>query len=249
MGFLAADGCFRDNGTFAIASSEKDLEHLMKFSEYIQYKNKVSKGFTRSIITPQLEYANYSINVGGIFDFICGVQSKFDLKPRKTYSPPNIEFYRNFTNEQLMAYFIGFVDGDGTIQNPKKNAYSCIVVQCHISWMDFFSGINALVLGGTGTVRESQGKAKLHLGNQIFVKKLKRFVVDMSLPVLSRKWDKIDVDVVLRRELFERRFEAFKVVYSKDKKIKEISEEIGVTPFIVSNYIKLLKKDLPYIND
>ncbi len=108
LGFIYADGYISDGGVFELSLSYRDLEHLRKFSKYIDFsgniieKSKIllnSKIFYRC----RLEFATQEY-----FDNFLSV----GIVPNKTFKLT----FPTFLKESLVRHFIrGIFDGDGTI--------------------------------------------------------------------------------------------------------------------------------------
>lgn len=189
IGFLLADG-YLSNKFLDIHISEIDLDHLNKFKMHIKNIGLVSYKKHNDI---NLRIHNK--------DIIQKIREKFDFKLRKTYNPPDIKYYYKFTLNQLLAIFIGFIDGDGNIEVLKKCPR--IRVRCHISWnqwlkffMSCFENIQKIrytfhIIEPKEGTKHSQ-QTYLYLGDRYFIKFLVDFIHKNSIPVLIRKWNKLE---------------------------------------------------------
>lgn len=66
-----------------------------------------------------------------------------------------------------------------------------------------------------------RGYAYFSITNHKSLKKLKRFVIKEKLPVLDRKWDKIDLNFIPHKEAHDRNFKTFEKMFEKFKKLSE----------------------------
>lgn len=107
-GFIAADGCIRNNKRLSIGLQKGDIEHLKKFTEDIKYTNEVKLYKDRCSVT---------INCKEICQ---DLTSNFNITERKskTLSPPLL-----INEEFIAAYIKGIIDGDGSIMENRIIIY------------------------------------------------------------------------------------------------------------------------------
>lgn len=181
MGFVAADGWINHKtGQLVMQLSNKDKDHLQLFANFLNTSVKdVPRNMSRvtvqdKILAPQI------IN-------------KFGFQNHKTLNPPNI----NFKGDKFIAFFTGFIDGDGSIilQGNK----SSIRVEIHANWLNtlkqFLEQIH-IDLGFNIPIRDlakinSYGYAAGGLYRKDIVKKFKNKILELEIPFLKRKWDRI----------------------------------------------------------
>lgn len=200
VGYLLADGSISEKRLEISSINEK---HLKKLSYYLNkdYKSRIQK---------------YGYNVGGnIYTLLIGgrqtllkIKEKFDIHNNKTLNPPNFIKYK-FTNDQLIAMFIGFIDGDGTIakkcgQNSKRKDFF-FRIQIHSSWLDFLKNYcvffsDLLNLDIPEPKINTRGYALLQNSNTIWLKYLKRFSLDNNLPIMDYKWIMVDLNFISKSE-------------------------------------------------
>ena len=188
MGFLAADGYFHKN-RLTLTLAKNDVSHLMKFANFIKCENcrDVKNGCSLSVQDSHT---------------VPKIVKKYNLKARKTYNPPNISW---MNADICLPFFIGFVDGDGSIgfQYGRKD---CILrIKNHSSWMPTLQQMIDIVCTQAGTLTpivklNNKGYAEVNIANSITLKFLKNITKNLKLPVLKRKWDKIDETLVSRVE-------------------------------------------------
>lgn len=191
IGFLMADGHFdKDRGSVALGISNKDIDHLKKFSKLINAKVLVGKNYSRvnrqdKIIVPK-------------------IIDKFNISNRKTYEPPVV----NIDNDDLfLSFIIGFIDGDGCIDSRTQG----IEITCHKSWGDNLNKWFARIWILSKCISNGKNKkpevimqkrlegysgrpaiyARIRTNNNTFCMFLKNKAIKMHLPILTRKWNRI----------------------------------------------------------
>lgn len=111
-GFIAADGNITEDNGVRIALEQKDMVLLEKFKEEIEFSGEIKK-------YPYLHIENRFYVRIEICDLqiISDLEKHWNITPRKTKTlqPPNLE-----NEELIMAYIIGFLDGDGSIGKTQK---------------------------------------------------------------------------------------------------------------------------------
>lgn len=118
MGFIMADGHIntKDN-RLSLRISIKDIDHLIKFSLFIQskttlYKQSVGTSIKHNLKMPELI-------------------KKFDINNRKTYNPPKLIFNNN---DLFLSFLIGFIDGDGCIRKQTGRKDCSLTVKNYYTW-------------------------------------------------------------------------------------------------------------------
>lgn len=188
-GFIAADGTFNHSTMrFKIALSNKDLEHLKKLAEFLNYSGTIkdTKNNTSGFAIQD------KVNVYKIIH-------KFDFKQNKTMNPPSLIIDEE---EKFLAFIIGFIDGDGCI-NKQTGREDCILrIKIHSSWLNWLTLViqrlsSIIDVKLTGPKINNQGYTSLQCGNRILLDFLKK--KSYALPVLQRKWSKIDENRVKKK--------------------------------------------------
>lgn len=180
LGFIIADGHFNDKSKqIQINLSEKDLHHLIKLSEYVEYKKKV-------------ESPRIVINYTDINDWLI---ENFNIKSNKTYNPCSLN---KTYGDNLFSFIIGFIDGDGSID---KKGY--LRIKCHKSWMD---NLNFMISYLTeNEVKQgyinSEGMSFISVTKIEIMKKIKQKIIDLGLPVLDRKWGRVKMSKFSKKEI------------------------------------------------
>ena len=192
-GFLMADGNFKRYGDSIIklrcTLAAKDRPHLERLADKFKTRihDKISNG------RPQVELSVIDTKV------IPAYVSKFNITTNKTYSPPSTEILRKFTDSQLLAMLVGFIDGDGCITTPRyKGKGNTIVLVSHISWLHNISLWNDVLYNNSGYDKTtlpylSNGYVRATWSNRMVLSYLKLFAIANNLPILNRKWDRINL--------------------------------------------------------
>ena len=179
LGFIMADGHFSKANRICINLCKKDLAHLKKFANFVEY--------TGDLIKPSI-----TISYNKIKDEL---YDKFRISNNKTYEPCLLD---KLSGEAFFSFIIGFMDGDGTI-NKKGNLY----VVSHKNWFDnidsmlrfltnkYFCSINksGLVVGGISNIET--------------MKSIKTKILKLELPILNRKWDRVNFNKLSKSEKHE----------------------------------------------
>jgi hypothetical protein len=202
-GFIMADGSIlrRNRGfhslnySLSLELSVKDLDHIKKFSKFVNANIMLR---TVNAYKKNTKVARVQKNDNNTIPLLI---NKFNFNKNKTINPPNYLMIKN--NNLFIAFIIGFIDGDGSI-NKKTNTIS---VECHLTWkkclQKWFDRL--WILSKTKlltrqmklpTVKNSYKKdkrvyAQIKISNYNFVNFLKNKAIELNLPILKRKWDRI----------------------------------------------------------
>lgn len=231
IGFLLADGHFRRNGEIKLELSITDASHLKKFKTFTKSSNKIRK-------------SKDGILTFSVFDsqHIPKLQEKFKITNNKTYQPPLIRT-KSMTDEQFLALFIGFIDGDGCI-HTKSNGQSSIIITLHQNWIfnlkcmeDNIKSIIKIAFNSKSKSKLIQAKnktyASLSLHKIEILQYLKNFGIKHNLPVLKRKWNLIDEHKISRQKQQTQLYNTINptILHLRDvehKKFKEIAKTINI---------------------
>lgn len=228
IGFILADGHISKNFRLTITLAKKDSNHLMKLKNYIEASN----------IEHKLNSNKCGIKLQDKY-YIRKLVEKFDISNRKTYNPP--EFYVE-SDDLFLALFIGYIDGDGQIRHQFKRKDCCICIHIHSSWTDlmncWIARVNKICHTNSplGKVTNN-GYYRVNISNSIILNKLKEFVIKNNLPVLSRKWDLIDLNYISRYIASKINRDKIKSLYEKNKTPTQISKELGLSRSNVYGYL------------
>lgn len=176
VGFLLADGSFYKN-RFEFSLQEKDKKHLELFKNYINGPELKIKGKSNRI--------SFS-NKNSIKDFT----EFFNIKSRKTYNPPDKNFYEKFCDVKLYSLLCGIIDGDGYIDVKIGHHYN-INITSHSSWNEFylwlFNRLNIKV-----NIFIKNNISRYTIGKKENIINLFFQFEELKLPKLKRKWVKIE---------------------------------------------------------
>jgi hypothetical protein len=218
LGFILADGHIGDNNRLTITLSNKDINHLHEFANFIKCDIKSVNKINR-------QHSCIRVMDSDIFSII---RSDFDIKTNKTKNPPNCIVFDVLTDDELLCIFTGFVDGDGCIMNLQSRKDFSLRIKCHGSWitiLEYFN--NRLQLNGTCKIN-NQGYSMLGISNSVTLKLLKRNVERLNIPTLKRKWDIIDYNFIGRNELAVMRKHQIIELINQDKSITEMSKTLKI---------------------
>lgn len=220
IGFIMADGHINhDTNRLIISLSSKDKDHLIKFSNFIGSNLCERNGVVSISIQDQIKMP-VLIN-------------KFNFKPRKTYNPPNLSWIEN--DDLFLAFFAGFVDGDGHIKNLASHHTATLVIKCHSSWLsvlEIFCDRLENILGITFFSKpkiNNQGYASWTISNHQIIKKIKRKIESLNLPLMKRKWDNIDLKLIRRHEQARINEGNIKMLIDQGFKQRDIAKKLGIS--------------------
>ena len=187
-GFIMADGHIGNGGYLRFGLSMIDYEHLKKLGDYLNVEIRIYKSKSYG---KQREYCSFACK-----DVVNGnkLKEKLNIKEVKTYNPPNL----NWLDEdwKFLSFFCGLIDGDGMIQQTNDRLANMIRISCHASWllnMEWFS--NELlkrfnIKSKTGLTSRGCSYLTIYKFEQLKFLKLK--FLELNLPFMKRKWNKID---------------------------------------------------------
>lgn len=227
IGFIFADGHISQNNRLRITLSIKDLTHLERFAKYVNSK---------VWITRFGKYDKCTVSIKDV-DNIKLLKELYDIHHRKTYHPPNSVIFDNLSNQQKLAFVIGFIDGDGSIRKLSRTSspYN-IVIKNHASWLpvhnqfsnflkDYFdveSSMNPKLM--------NSGYSQLNISHSDIVYGIKTFIDENDIPVLSRKWDIISPRLPRQRNrLSLSQISEVRELYHKGLKIHHLSKTFNIS--------------------
>lgn len=193
-GFIAADGCIIDgNGQHGvkIKLSEKDRPHLERFC--------LDAGSDSPVKSSERGYCYVSLHSA---QWVRTLAQRLHITPRKskTLRPPV-----GLTEAQALAFIAGLIDGDGCISYSrysygKKNSpvteYPSIDVCGTTPMMDWVKGFMDKFVPSNRQAAVcfyKSGLARWKAGGKRAVE-IKRCIEDLDLPLLARKWNRIQFE-------------------------------------------------------
>ncbi len=196
LGFLLADGCVVGN-RIKLCLSEKDSEHIHKLCKYIDYGNTISLE-----IKPK---GHRLVRIGfGNKDWTPLFCDKWDFRERKTYNPPKVSVYDRLYDRQILSLLIGYIDGDGCIVKQTGRHDVRIDIHIHSSWIEFLTYISDRI----STMYDikfnkphllNSGYIRWSISNRLIVNALLEEAKKQGLPILDRKWNKINTSLEIKR--------------------------------------------------
>lgn len=208
LGFLLADGHFTDLGRLVLGLSIVDKGHLDRFNDFLG-----NVGIVRSTDKKCVLAVND-------IDTVSKLKETYGIVSNKTVSPPKLI---DLPEDKKRALYIGFIDGDGSIQYQSKRKDCRITIKLHNSWLEWLSDIM-----GVQCKINSQGYAYGCAASVEYLRDLKNFVIENNLPVLARKWDKIDISYVSRTEIALERTSQVLQLFNSGKRVIDIANELNL---------------------
>lgn len=130
-------------------------------------------------------------------DAIEDIIRKYNISNIKTYKPCDIT---SINKEHMIAFAIGFIDGDGSIGNRTDCGNPRIVIKLHESWKSNLQYMTEQVYGyfhinrcpNAILVKQNDKQyATVTWGNKAVIDGLSSFVKENNIPAMSRKWVKL----------------------------------------------------------
>lgn len=197
-GFLAADGCIdptRNRIVFGL--SEKDAFHLDRFKNDINFNGKTTERRSVCNISDSIEkHVFYSIEITS--KKLCeDLYKNFNISGNKTkkLEPPSLNKNLN------QAYCIGFIDGDGSIMNRQDGVlfFSIIALENICEWVKqqfidiIASNEDKIRLSNIKIIQPKHTNVVkvLKFSNQTYCTEILKYLKQIDVPKLERKWGKV----------------------------------------------------------
>lgn len=245
-GFILADGCVSLDSSkkkdkslglhrLSIVLNKIDFEHLQKYQTFLQsgqvytYNNRVS------IIT---------------YDGTKEFMDYYKINFRKTYNPCDFEYFKQFSKEQLLSLLAGIIDGDGSItyKHNKKSVF--IRIAAHGCWENFYRSFMEYLKIPYTIVRCSKVNAiSVNIQNKKLIYLLYNNLKALKLPLLSRKWERIDkIPMNLTTKKKVHQFDLEGNFVKEFESVQQAGEELGIDNTGISKCLKgHLKKSGGYV--
>jgi len=228
LGFLLADGHFSKQNRLRLLVATKDKGHLQRFADFIRYQGKISHRDNAVFLAVMDQW------------WVSEVKKRYDIANDKTYNPPHLDRFTHLNDDQILALIIGFIDGDGSIIRRKDTKTCNLAIKNHASWLPFLNLVSETLERTSGiplsrAAINSSGYASLIFSNHPLNKFVKSVGKRLNLPVLERKWSRIDETHVNR---YETRKIIEPIVLDMLKKgivYREIAEKTGMSESSISN--------------
>jgi len=242
LGFLLADGHFDPSrGIGSLCLAKKDENSIREFASFISCQN----------IKPS-QHDSVSVYFHSHKD-IPRLCQKFSIQSNKTRYPPDLSAIDNDKNAML-SMLIGLIDGDGCIYNADNIRRSYMGLMCHASWIGIYQRFVKFLLRefkvngvspkcSVGLVNKRIGSSirryvRFNIFDHYLLKEMKRMAIRMDLPMMRRKWDKVDLEYVTERESTPLVMENVRRLVGQGLKYKEIMKKTGYTESRVKWSIK-----------
>jgi hypothetical protein len=220
IGFLLADGCFYiSKNQLKLHESKERADHVSKFRDFIEYH----RGSRVNALTV------------GDREVIPYLVDKFGIKEKKTYNPPEFDHVKE--EDLFISMSVGFIDGDGYIQNQtgENRVDSCVSIKLHSSWKDKLQLLTDRIYNyrqlsnSPDAYINPSGYAVVHWGDSRVLKMLKRHLIKHELPVIEEKWNRVDLDYKSRIEKHEQRIVTYLNLVEEGFSLREISQRMEIT--------------------
>lgn len=228
LGFLLADGHFARNSQLGFCLAIKDSEQVHRLKAFLGCTNKLSI---------RNGAVGFTVQDCHVREFI----SKYCIASNKTYYPPPVDIFNALPHDFFIAMLIGYTDGDGSITYQHKRTDCFIRWKVHSSWKPFLHMLAQRMSQYCPVcfpIVTTTGYAAMTWADRRTCKYLKREMIRLSLPSLSRKWDKIDLASISRREQAVLNREAIQELASAGMAQKDIVKTLGLSPACVSTHLK-----------
>lgn len=235
-GFILADGHISKSNRLRITLAAKDANHLIKFCNYIQTEN----------FNFDKEKNNISVAVKDNY-ILSKYKIKFDIDNNKTKNPPKIGCYSSIEDSFFMDLFCGFIDGDGSIKKVSGKRRDCNIAfhidSSWLEWMTFCAQRVSKIFNIDMPLPKicKDGYLAWVISNNTIINKIKQHAKNMELPILDRKWDKIDDDFISRYVITENKFGCFCDLYGKFNQ-KYILKKLKIAQLTYKKFEKRLEK-------
>lgn len=184
-GFIAADGSIKKNNQLVISLGFKDKHHLEKLTILLNSKLRIG-----TAVANNKKYPIVTTSAADMF-LMPKFAEKFNFKKNKTYNPPDLHLiFAEKNKDLLLSFIIGYIDGDGCINNE-------IRIDGHYSWLQFhkfifntFNNLNKLTCSPPKLNKRNYSHLYLP---KIVAQFLKSKIIELSLPAMERKWNSVNL--------------------------------------------------------
>jgi hypothetical protein len=200
IGFILADGHISKSNTIQINLHKKDYEHLKRLITYLDSKTNIliKENIVRCVLTD-------------VPSVLC-LKKMFNWSSNKTKNPVEIP---NLNDDQLFSLIIGFIDGDGSIDSKR------LAVKCDRNWENILMRFYTHLTGEQKKFNYVGNCSIFYILKKGILRSIKNRSISLNLPIMKRKWDKIDTNKILK-------FEKSKIVLKSlmdGKSIKDIKDQ------------------------
>jgi hypothetical protein len=188
-GFIMADGHIGERNTICVTLSNKDVDQLKNLKSFLKVEQQIFQREYTTSYSNNTKSANLTISD---IDTCEQLRIMYNVGSCKTKNPPSLECLSN--DGKFLSFFIGFFDGDGCF-DIRKTKVVAMKIECHVNWYPTLETIQKKLqnVGIQSTLKiTSRGYSCLRIYKQETFKKLKTFIIQNNIPVMNRKWNKIE---------------------------------------------------------
>lgn len=208
LGFLLADGNFSKQNRLTVTLSIVDCDHVKSLCEFL------GSGTVR-------EHGDYcTLSIMDV-STIAKLKEMYGIESNKTYHPPTLRYL--LTEHQKFCLMMGFIDGDGSIQYQTGRTDVKLSIKVHESWAEFLSWL----FGKTARINNA-GYAYIGIADNTILREFKNRALSIELPILKRKWDRVDSGRISRYITSREWFEKAKILKQQGLSINSISQALGI---------------------
>lgn len=181
LGLIVSDGSFYKT-RFEITLKGEDI-HILELLSTLCGSAPIKDKKVKDTVYKRLAFNNKKS--------IEYIMQYFDIKYQKTYNPiENLVLY-NYTFDQIVAFIIGCIDGDGCCYTDGKGKSPSIQLTHHNNWDAFYTDVlNHIGLPFNRRLKKNTNVSTTSLARTKTIIFLRDFIIENNLIVLNRKWDK-----------------------------------------------------------
>jgi hypothetical protein len=220
LGFLLADGSISATGQVHFRLAKKDGIHIHKFAKFIHYT-----GSFGAIDYPGVAFQ--SAKATPYFHSLGIVQNK------TTHARSELPDVRD---DLKLAMLAGFVDGDGCIRCQTHRTDVVLDIKCHGNWLAFLIACQQFI-GQRYAISlpmpklNKQGYSRWIITNNQVLRRWYRDLRRLRLPLLRRKWEKIDCRRKSRYEIAQRDLTRARKLREREFSNKAIVKTMRITSY------------------
>jgi hypothetical protein len=218
----------------------KDKNHLEKFCAFINSNppKEIKSANGHGAVEIQIQDKK----------FLPDFSKKFGMVARKTFCYKN----KPIENDALfMSFFAGFIDGNGSVKKLHDRQDAHISLVGHGGVIEYHRELAARIYKifpptkthdriseGTLPYIDKRGYTRWSISNTEVVAEIKKFIEQLDLPLLERKWANIDLSRPQRHLEAKKRRETARVLSAQGKSRSEIAIILGVSRSATFRYFK-----------
>jgi hypothetical protein len=213
IGFLLADGHIYKESSIQVNLSIKDKNHILNFQKYIGDFQIYEDETKLRIRLSDIKTSKF-------------LTENFNWKSNKTKIAPT---FPKLSKNQMFSLIIGFIDGDGNI-----NQKGTIKVKCDGSWREILDNFYYQLTNEKKQFNiQGDGCSVFYISKLHTIFSIKEKAEELNLPIMSRKWSKIK-----RRILKHEKEIIVRKLVESGKDFKEILDETRFGESIIYRIIR-----------